>query len=146
MLHLPTTPSVMPEIPAVERRAPRVATISQTSTTIFLCTNRRHVKDTEVVHLKRNVSSLIQRPIKISQKCKDPNLLKLQVWSFNWSTVAQLTHASVLEDVLIHVDKLIFPTNFYILDMKDDEGKSLTTIILGRSFMMTVHTQIDVHA
>jgi len=68
------------------------------------------------------------------------------VWSFNWSTVAQLTHASVLEDVLIHVDKLIFPTNFYILDMKDDEGKSLTTIILGRSFMMTVHTQIDVHA
>jgi len=30
--------------------------------------------------------------------------------------------------------------------MKDDEGKSLTTIILGRSFMMTVHTQIDVHA
>ena len=28
----------------------------------------------------------------------------------------------VLEDVLVRMDKLIFPTDFYILDMKDDEG------------------------
>ena len=44
------------------------------------------------------------------------------------------------------MDKLIFPTDFYILDMKDDEGTSSTTIILGRSFMMTTRTKIDVHA
>jgi len=53
--------------------------------------------------------------------------------------------AGVLEDVLVHVDKLIFPADFYILDMKD-EGMSSTTIILGRSFMMTTRTKIDVHA
>ncbi|XP_027915170.1 uncharacterized protein LOC114174533, partial [Vigna unguiculata] len=54
--------------------------------------------------------------------------------------------AGVLEDVLVRVDKLIFPTDFYILDMKDDEGMSSTTIILGRPFMMTARTKIDVHA
>jgi len=42
------------------------------------------------------------------------------------------------------VDKLIFPADFYILDMKDDEGMSSTTIILGRPFMMTARTKIDV--
>ncbi|XP_047159844.1 uncharacterized protein LOC124847252 [Vigna umbellata] len=54
--------------------------------------------------------------------------------------------AGVLEDVLVRVDKLIFPADFYILDMKDDEGISPTTIILGRPFMMTARTKIDVHA
>ena len=54
--------------------------------------------------------------------------------------------AGVLEDVLVRVDKLIFPADFYILDMKDDEGMSSTTIILGRPFMMTARTKIDVHA
>ena len=54
--------------------------------------------------------------------------------------------AGVLEDVLVQVDKLIFPADFYILDMKDEEGTSPTTIILGRPFMMTTRTKIDVHA
>ena len=54
--------------------------------------------------------------------------------------------ADVLEDVLVRVDKLIFPTDFYILDMKDDEEMSSTTTILGRPFMMTARTKIDVHA
>jgi len=43
------------------------------------------------------------------------------------------------------VDKLIFHADFYILDMKDNEGMSSTTIILGRLFMMTTRTKIDVH-
>ena len=30
--------------------------------------------------------------------------------------------------------------------MKDDEGMSSTTIILGRPFMMTARTKIDVHS
>ncbi|XP_047150102.1 uncharacterized protein LOC124822176 [Vigna umbellata] len=54
--------------------------------------------------------------------------------------------AGMLEDVLVRVDKLIFPIDFYILDMKDDEGVSPTTIILGRPFMMTTRTKIDMHA
>ncbi|WVZ25786.1 hypothetical protein V8G54_004330 [Vigna mungo] len=60
--------------------------------------------------------------------------------------LANRSPAGVLEDVLIRVDKLIFPADFYILDMKDEEGITPTTIILGRPFMMTTQTKIDVHA
>jgi len=149
-----------------------------------LCTNRRRIRDNEVVNLGRNVSSLIRRPIEIPQKCKDLgmfsvpcvigstkfdnamldlgasiNVMPLSVFTSlhlgplkTTGVVIQLANCStgklagVLEDVLVRVDKLIFPTDFYILDMKKDEGMSSTTIILGRPFMMTARTKIDVHA
>jgi len=149
-----------------------------------LGTNRRRVRDNEVVNLERNVSSLIKRSIEIQQKCKDPGMFSvpcvigstkfdnamldlgasINVMPLSFFTslhlgplktigvVIQLANrstvnpAGVLEDVLVRVDKLIFPADFYILDMKDDEGMSSTTIILGRSFMMTTRTKIDVHA
>ncbi|XP_027344967.1 uncharacterized protein LOC113857369 [Abrus precatorius] len=47
----------------------------------------------------------------------------------------------VLEDVLVKVNQLIFLADFYILDMQDENS----TLILGRPFLMTVKTKIDVH-
>ncbi|RDX77632.1 hypothetical protein CR513_42210, partial [Mucuna pruriens] len=37
----------------------------------------------------------------------------------------------VLEDVLVQVNELIFPTDFYILDMEDDTSRKGSTLILG---------------
>ncbi|WVZ03304.1 hypothetical protein V8G54_024110 [Vigna mungo] len=130
-----------------------------------LCTNKRCIRDNEVMNLGRNVSSLIKKHNEISRKCKDPdlgdsiNVMPLLVFTSlslgplkTTSMVIQLANRSivnlvgVLEDVLVQVNKLLFPTDFYILDMKDDEGIIPTTIILGRPFMMTTRTMIDVHA
>ena len=47
----------------------------------------------------------------------------------------------VLEDVLVKVDKLIFPADFIILDMEEDQE---IPIILGRPFLATGRTLIDV--
>ncbi|RDX93771.1 hypothetical protein CR513_23921, partial [Mucuna pruriens] len=52
----------------------------------------------------------------------------------------------VLEDVLVQVNKLIFPVDFYVLDMEDETSGKESTLILGRSFLMTARTKIDVHA
>ncbi|RDX64370.1 hypothetical protein CR513_57080, partial [Mucuna pruriens] len=52
----------------------------------------------------------------------------------------------VLEDVLVQVNELIFPTDFYVLDMKDETSGNESTLILGRPFLMTARTKIDVHA
>ncbi|RDX97361.1 hypothetical protein CR513_19873, partial [Mucuna pruriens] len=52
----------------------------------------------------------------------------------------------VLEDVLIQVNELIFPANFYMLDMEDETSGTEPTLILGRLFLMTARTKIDVHA
>ena len=47
----------------------------------------------------------------------------------------------VIEDVLVKVDKFIFPTDFIILDMEEDEN---IPIILGRSFLAIGRPLIDV--
>ncbi|RDX97146.1 hypothetical protein CR513_20113, partial [Mucuna pruriens] len=52
----------------------------------------------------------------------------------------------VLEDVLVQVNELTFPTNFYVLDMDDETSGKGSTLILGRAFLMTARTKIDVHA
>ncbi|RDY13233.1 hypothetical protein CR513_01876, partial [Mucuna pruriens] len=51
----------------------------------------------------------------------------------------------VLEDVLVQVNELIFPADFYVLDMEDETSGKGSTLILGRPFLMTTRTKIDVH-
>ena len=47
----------------------------------------------------------------------------------------------VIEDVLVKVDKFIFPTYFIVLDMEEDKE---LPIILGRPFLATGRVIIDV--
>ncbi|RDX87592.1 hypothetical protein CR513_30922, partial [Mucuna pruriens] len=51
----------------------------------------------------------------------------------------------VLEDVLVQVNELIFPADFYVLDMEDETSGKGSTLILGRPFLMIARTKIDVH-
>ncbi|XP_052622044.1 uncharacterized protein LOC111884947 [Lactuca sativa] len=51
----------------------------------------------------------------------------------------------VLEDVLVQVDKFVFPADFYVLDMGDDDSLSSSSILLGRPFLKTSKTKIDVY-
>ncbi|RDX90581.1 hypothetical protein CR513_27535, partial [Mucuna pruriens] len=51
----------------------------------------------------------------------------------------------VLEDVLVQVNELIFPANFYVLDMQDETSGKGSTLILGQPFFMTTRKKIDVH-
>ncbi|RDY00910.1 hypothetical protein CR513_15821, partial [Mucuna pruriens] len=50
----------------------------------------------------------------------------------------------VLEDVLVQVNELIFPTDF-LLYMEDGTSAKGSTLILGRPFLMTSRTKIDVY-
>ncbi|RDX81577.1 hypothetical protein CR513_37722, partial [Mucuna pruriens] len=52
----------------------------------------------------------------------------------------------VLEDVLVQVNELVFPADFYVLDMEDEKSGKESTVILGRPFLMSARTKIDVHA
>ena len=54
--------------------------------------------------------------------------------------------AGLIEDVLVRVEELIFPADFYILDMEDDSPRNAVPIILGRPFLKTARTKIDVHS
>ncbi|RDX98293.1 hypothetical protein CR513_18802, partial [Mucuna pruriens] len=64
----------------------------------------------------------------------------------------QLTNRSivqplgVLEDVFVQVNELIFPADFCVLDIEEETSRKGSTLILGRPFLMTAKTKIDVHA
>ena len=50
----------------------------------------------------------------------------------------------VVEDVLVKVNNLIFPVDFYILYMDDSASSAPSPILLGRSLLKTAKTKIDV--
>ncbi|XP_027067491.2 uncharacterized protein [Coffea arabica] len=50
----------------------------------------------------------------------------------------------VIEDVLVQVDGLIFPADFYVLYMDDESAPNPSPIILRRPFLHTGQTKIDV--
>ncbi|KAM1310348.1 hypothetical protein ACFX2H_006920 [Malus domestica] len=50
----------------------------------------------------------------------------------------------VLEDVLVQVDHLIFPADFYVLDMEDSTHSPPSPLLLGRPFVKMAQTKIDV--
>ncbi|RDY05402.1 hypothetical protein CR513_10770, partial [Mucuna pruriens] len=68
---------------------------------------------------------------------------KMTIQLENKSVVQPL---GVLEDVLVQVNELIFPVDFYVLDMEDETSRKGSTLILGRPFLMSAKTKIDVHA
>ncbi|XP_042425197.1 probable basic-leucine zipper transcription factor I [Zingiber officinale] len=59
---------------------------------------------------------------------------------------SQAHSTGVIENVLVKVSDLIFPADFYILDMEGDVLMNRALIILGRPFLKTARTKIDVHA
>ncbi|XP_027064887.1 uncharacterized protein [Coffea arabica] len=50
----------------------------------------------------------------------------------------------VVEDVLVQVDGLIFPADFYVFYMNDESAPNPSLIILGRPFLSIAQTKIDV--
>ena len=50
----------------------------------------------------------------------------------------------VIEDMLVKINNLIFPADFYVLYMKDDASLNPSPILLGRPFLKTSKTKIDV--
>ncbi|XP_047150751.1 uncharacterized protein LOC124822751, partial [Vigna umbellata] len=112
-----------------------------------LCTHKRKMKGNERISMRRNVSPLIGKSVPhIPEKCKDPGPLQTT------GVVIQLANRSVThptgftKDVLVRVGELIFPANFYVLEMEEGFSHGSAPIILGRPFLKTARTKIDVYA
>ncbi|KAJ7976253.1 DNA-directed DNA polymerase [Quillaja saponaria] len=67
--------------------------------------------------------------------------IKLTKVTLQFAYRSQTYPRGIIEDVLVKVDKLIFPADFLILDMEEDKE---IRIILGRLFIATSRTLIDV--
>ncbi|XP_052481156.1 uncharacterized protein LOC105800930 [Gossypium raimondii] len=52
----------------------------------------------------------------------------------------------VLEDVLVKVNELIFPVDFYVIKMEEDNTPGSSNLLLGRPFLSTANTKIVVRS
>ncbi|XP_024961190.1 uncharacterized protein LOC112501715 [Cynara cardunculus var. scolymus] len=52
----------------------------------------------------------------------------------------------VLEDVLVQVNELVFPTDFYVIDMEEKNASKAGMLLRDRPFLKTSKTKIDVHS
>ncbi|KAK8636609.1 hypothetical protein V6N13_124351 [Hibiscus sabdariffa] len=52
----------------------------------------------------------------------------------------------LLKNVLVEVDKLIFPADFYVINMENDQSNTSSEILLSRPFLITANTKIEVRS
>jgi len=121
-----------------------------------LCTHKRKLKDNERISIGRNVSALIGKFVPhIPENAMldlgaSVSVLPLSIFNSlslgplqSTYVVTHLANRSVaypvgfIEDVLVRVGELIFPVDFYVLNMEEVFSQGLVPIILGRPFMKT---------
>ncbi|CAN6567748.1 unnamed protein product [Malus baccata var. baccata] len=112
-----------------------------------LCTTNKRISNKEVVKFEHAMldlgASINIMPYSIYASM---NLGELK----NDGVIIQLADRSnaypkgVLEDVLAQVNDLVFPADFYVLEIEDSVNSIPLPILLGRPFMKTARTKIDV--
>ncbi|CAN6723759.1 unnamed protein product [Malus baccata var. baccata] len=112
-----------------------------------LCSTKKKFLEYENVILTEQCSVVLLH--KLPPKKKDPGSftiscegeLKPTSMSIQLAYRSMTYPLGILEDVIIKVDKFYLPADFIILDMEEDKEVPL---ILGRPFMATTRTLIDV--
>ncbi|XP_062113223.1 uncharacterized protein LOC133824357 [Humulus lupulus] len=110
-----------------------------------ILSKKRKLEDYETVALTEECSAIPQR--KMPQKLRDPGsrlgLGEARPRTFTLQLEDRLVKhpRGIIEDVLVKVDKFIFPANFIVLDREED---TYVPIILGRHFLATGKALIDV--
>ncbi|GKB75707.1 DNA-directed DNA polymerase, partial [Tanacetum coccineum] len=82
----------------------------------------------------------------LPQKEKDPGSFTLPLFLYHMLTIELADRTikqprGIAENVLVRIGKFIFPIDFIILDIPEDDNAPL---ILGRPFLSTAHSKIDV--
>ncbi|KAK4383928.1 hypothetical protein Sango_3107300 [Sesamum angolense] len=126
-------PKVLVTRPHFRKGSPNPRRMKKQKRSLKLFASKCKLKGNERVSMGENVSAILQR--KLPPKCKDPARRPINCLP-----------EGVLEDVLVQVNELVFPADFYVLDMREDNSPSSTAILLGRQFLKTARTKIDVHA
>ncbi|XP_012448668.1 uncharacterized protein LOC105771823 [Gossypium raimondii] len=125
-----------------------------------LCTSKKKLNGNENVRMRENVFVVIQK--KLLKKCKDPgasiNVMPYSIYSANrmgplkeTGVIIQLADrtnvypTSVLEDVWVQVNGLVFPVDFYVIEMEEENSSDPNLILLGRPFLKTSKIIINVY-
>ncbi|GKD89506.1 reverse transcriptase domain-containing protein [Tanacetum coccineum] len=97
--------------------------------------DRIHVAQEEDLGASVNVM-----PKSIFEHLKLSNLKKIDM-IVEMADMTKRAPIGIVENVLVKIDKFIFPSDFVVIDMLNTHNE---TMILGRPFLATIHAEIDV--
>ncbi|KAJ6969900.1 hypothetical protein NC653_034455 [Populus alba x Populus x berolinensis] len=98
-----------------------------------LCTVKRKLNMKKKAFLAEQVSSILQNNNAL--KYKDPGELKPTSVTLLLTDRSAKVSRGILEDVLVQVDKFIYPVDFVVLDTQPVEACNSIPVILGRPFL-----------
>ncbi|GKE50166.1 reverse transcriptase domain-containing protein [Tanacetum coccineum] len=104
-----------------------------------LLTNKARLEEACKIIMNERCSAVLLN--KLPPKEKDPRKPKATRMSLELADRSIQYPRGIIENVLIKVDKFVFPIDFVILDMHEDLR---VPIILGRPFLATARAMIDV--
>ncbi|KAG8472920.1 hypothetical protein CXB51_034791 [Gossypium anomalum] len=100
-----------------------------------LLANKRKLDEASHVVLNALCSAILQN--KLPYKLKDPGSFTIPYLIDKTIRIPR----GIIEDVLVKIDKFMFAVDFIVLDIEEDNN---TSLILGRPFLATTKTIIDV--
>ncbi|KAD4385220.1 hypothetical protein E3N88_25388 [Mikania micrantha] len=104
-----------------------------------LLTNKRKMEELSTATLSKKCSAVVQN--KLPQKKTDPGEPEPTRMSIQLADRSVKYPRGIVENLLVKIDKFVFPVDFVILEMEEDEKVPL---ILGRPFLATSKALIDV--
>ncbi|XP_015961482.1 uncharacterized protein LOC107485458 [Arachis duranensis] len=84
-------------------------------------------------------------PLSVYRVLKLPPL-KRSTARFVLADKSIITVAGVAEDVLVNIKGLVFPIDFYVLEMPSSEIERASSILLGRPFLRTSRFKLDAYS
>nr|XP_025607954.1 uncharacterized protein LOC112701409 [Arachis hypogaea] len=69
--------------------------------------------------------------------------LKRSAAKFGLADKSVITVMGIAEDVLVAIKNLVFPVDFYILEMPPTESRSSSSVLLGKTFLKTSKFKLD---
>ncbi|XP_019233966.1 PREDICTED: uncharacterized protein LOC109214497 [Nicotiana attenuata] len=107
-----------------------------------ILTKKRKIEETLVVRLTEHYSAILQN--KLLQKKLESEIGEIRSAPISLQLADQTTiiPEGIVEDVLVRVDKFVFPIDFIVVKM--EENKEIP-LILGRPFLATGRPILDIH-
>ncbi|GJY93679.1 putative nucleotidyltransferase, ribonuclease H [Tanacetum coccineum] len=115
-----------------------------------LLTRKRRTEETSKITLNERCSAVLLNKIPFKEKDHGSFTIPCVIGKMGIDKALADVGASIslmpysmgiAENAIVKIDKFIFPVDFIVLDMKEDHK---IPIILGRPFLATTHTMIDV--
>ncbi|XP_070042893.1 uncharacterized protein [Nicotiana tomentosiformis] len=107
-----------------------------------ILTKKRKIEKTSVVKLTEHHSAILQNKLPQKKLEKEIGEIRSAPISLQLADQTTITPEGIVEDVSVRVDKFVFPVDFIVVNMEENNKVPL---ILGRQFLAMGIAILDIH-